>query len=94
MKTKKCKVCKIEIAPYNKSGYCTKCYLISPQYHKYQREYQRELRKTPAHKKKVAKYNSRPEVIKHKKEYQKAWMKAHRERMIELRKRWVEKNKK
>jgi hypothetical protein len=88
---KKCILCKIKIEEYNKSGYCSKCYRISPQYLKYQREFQAKLRKTPKHKKRVAEYNKRPEVIKRKKAYQKIWMHEHRERMKELRRNWANK---
>lgn len=88
---KNCIVCQVEIENYNKSGYCTKCYHFSPQYRKYQRLYHVELRKTSKHKKKYKEYLSRPEVKKRKQKYQKAWMKAHRERMNELRKIWANK---
>lgn len=46
MKHKHCKTCKRILANHNKSGYCSKCYLKSPIWKKYQRDKQREYYNT------------------------------------------------
>ena len=86
-----CIVCQTELAPHNKSGYCIKCYHLSPASHEYQKNYHLELRKDPKFLKKVKAYNRRPEVRERTREYNKGWVKRNRKRMNELKRKWANK---
>jgi hypothetical protein len=74
---KYCLLCGKELAPHNKSSYCTSCYTKSPAYKKYQRDFQRKAyyERGYAEKKKV--YCNKPAVRKRRKAYMKFYSKMY-----------------
>jgi hypothetical protein len=84
----KCNICKKKLATCNKSGFCTKCYIKSPQFREYQRLKQREWYAKPENKKKKHKYVTTPSHRKHRKVYMRKYTSEHLDRMRELKRNW------
>jgi hypothetical protein len=77
IKARKCKLCKRKLGSTNKSGYCTKCYRKSPQYKKYQRDYQRDVYYDEKGKEYKQKYYQDPKVKNKRKKYMRHYMKVY-----------------
>ena len=93
MNKEKCFICKRKLASWNKCGYCTKCYIKSPPYLKYQAQKQREWYAKPKNQEKLKIYKQNPKVKKRKKIYQQKYQKDHIEKLREIKRIWATKNR-
>lgn len=88
---KTCKLCKKQLASWNKSNYCTSCYVKSPQMLEYQRNKQKEWYYTRNGKIKKRKY--RKENAKKIKKYQQQYQIENIDRIRELKREWAKQNR-
>lgn len=89
----KCILCSRELDKSNKSSYCSKHYTKSPQYKKYQRDYQRKWYKIKNGREVKRRYLSNPKIKAHYKKYQKEYQSQHKEKIREQKREWARKNR-